>query len=303
MASRCRTPRSQHSRSAGTCSSALGGNLSVNLGEADFATPLIGIYTYGGQKWAGTVSGNPGVPNGGGNSITGTPVANILVSEVPPTSVGSNRDMVNQTTGTIVDGSYNGSAETIINEDVSLGTGYTLFSKDLAGGAPTCSVATSGPPFTQAGTYFFSYAAQYANGGLGTLSFPSASSCTANGTTQQIRVSIPSSISGATGYIFYRNSSSTSGGFQFQTVSSGCGPATSLSVVMQGASCGPPSPSLAGGGPAGIGNGNIWAQDIYSWPNSCPYWKRQQYAILHGQHAELALVQTEREQTLPGPWN
>ena len=66
--------------------------LSVNLGEADFATPLIGIYTYGGQKWAGTISGNPGVPNGGGNSITGTPVANILVSEVPPTSVGSNRD-------------------------------------------------------------------------------------------------------------------------------------------------------------------------------------------------------------------
>ena len=255
---------------SGTCSSALGGNLSVNLGEADFATPLIGIYTYGGQKWAGTVSGNPGVPNGGGNSITGTPVANILVSEVPPTSVGSNRDMVNQTTGTIVDGSYNGSAENIINEDVSLGTGYTLFSKDLAGGAPTCSVATSGPPFTQAGTYFFSYAAQYTNGGLGTLSFPSPSSCTANGTTQQIRVSIPSSISGATGYIFYRNSSSTSGGFQFQTVSSGCGPATSLSVVMQGASCGPPSPSLAGGGPAGIGNGNMWAQDIILGPTLAP---------------------------------
>ena len=255
---------------SGTCSSALGGNLNVDLGEADFATPLIGIYTYGGQKWAGTIAGNPGIPNGGGNSITGTPVANILVSEVPPTSVGSNRDLVNLTTGTIVDGSYNGSAETIINEDVSLGTGYTLFSKDLAGGAPTCSVAASGPPFTQAGTYFFSYAAQYANGGLGTLSFPSASSCTANGTTQQIRVSIPSSISGATGYIFYRNSSSTSGGFQFQTASSGCGAATRLSVVMQGASCGPPSPSLAGGGPAGIRNGNIWAQDIFLGPALAP---------------------------------
>ena len=60
----------------------------------------------------------------------------------------------------------------------------------------------------------------------------------------------------------YRNSSSVSGGFQLHTVASGCDPTTALSVVMHGASCGPGSYALAGGGPAGIVNGNMWAQDL-----------------------------------------
>ena len=169
--------------------------------------------------------------------------------------------------------------------------------------APTCSVATSGPPFTQAGTYFFSYAAQYTNGGLGTLSFPSASSCTANGTTQQIRVSIPSSISGATGYIFYRNSSSTSGGFQFQTAEFRLRPGNQLICSYARGKLRPTITITGRRRSRRYRERQYVGARYHSWPNSCPYWQRKQYAILHGQHAELALVQAKREQALRGPWN
>src|SRR5271169_5539050 len=67
---------------SGTCSNGLGGTLSLNgVGEADYGTPLIGIYTYGGTRWQGSiVATGMGPPNGGVNTFTGAPVASLTLS-------------------------------------------------------------------------------------------------------------------------------------------------------------------------------------------------------------------------------
>jgi len=255
---------------SGTCSTNLGGILSVGLGEADFATPTMGIYIYGGSPWRGVIEGNAGIPNGGGNAIVGVPVENIInTSYAPPTTVGSNTNLINYLIGAVPDG-FGATALVQNSEDFVLGTNYTFFTGGPSGAAPTCSTVTAGPPFTTAGTYYFSYVAVYPNGGYGPLSQVSASSCTADGTTQQINVTIPAAIPAASGYVLYRNRIPSANGFQLVTLASTCFPAKTLISVMVAPSCGPGAYTLAGGGPAGIVNGNMWAQDFILGPTVAP---------------------------------
>src|SRR5271165_1836087 len=112
---------------SGTCSGGLGGVIGGNLSEADFSTPTVAVYTYGGAQWHGTILGSAGVPNGSGNAVVGAPVAAMITSGDPPSTLGSNTNLLNQIIGQIQDGSYNSSLLSQQNADFSLGTGYPLF--------------------------------------------------------------------------------------------------------------------------------------------------------------------------------
>jgi hypothetical protein len=87
----------------------------VNAGvwEADFPTPLVAIYNYGGSRWPGYINATQaGAPNAGWSTITGTPVGSIQAAGIAST-IGANSQMT--TTGldtAIQDGSYGGPAYT-----------------------------------------------------------------------------------------------------------------------------------------------------------------------------------------------
>src|SRR5262249_40113665 len=68
---------------------------------------------------------------------------------------------------------------------------------------------------------------------------------------------IPSAIPGAMGYVIFRT------GFEISTTGTCPNPlTTTLTSTWAGGICGPSQPTLSGGGPAGIVNGNIWGQDF-----------------------------------------
>jgi hypothetical protein len=98
----------------------------------------------------------------------------------------------------------------------------------------------------------FQYAATYPpNNGFGPMS-PFSSSCASNGTSQQIVITVPSAINGATGYVFYASGTGLGG------VLSCSAPATTgLTLTALSACGGGSSPTYAGGGPAGISQGSI----------------------------------------------
>ena len=112
-------------------------------------------------------------------------------------------------------------------------------------GAPTCSTATAGPPYTQVfPSSTFTYFPVYPGGGLGTQSAV-GNACSADGTTQQVTLTIPSAIPGAIGYSVWLGTA------QFGTVSSGCvNPGmTGLSAILA-SGCGVSAPQVQTGGPA-----------------------------------------------------
>ena len=232
---------------------------------ADFATPQFVNYgTFNGTLIVDNVS----PPNNGMSVITGNPLSSVTARNTNSGVLGTDSQSMNQTNSTILaDGLYSvaGGAQALfqVNEHIVLGAGFSLFTNALQPAAPTCSVATAGPPYTEAGTWYISYAPVWQNGGIGTLSAPSASACSSNGTTQQITVIIPSAIPGAAGYIFYVNRNAATGGFGVATPSGGCSVpgSTRLSTVIAG-NCGYSAASNAGGGPAGITNGNVYATDF-----------------------------------------
>lgn len=222
---------------------------------ADYATPQFVNY--------GTIRGtvivdNISPPASGVSIFGGNPIAGLAMRNVPGNVSGTNSQSSDQVTGTILDGNYatQGAEQalTLLNEHLALGAGYSLFTNTARPAAPTCSVAKAGPPYTPAGTWQFRYGAAFPpNAGVGPLSLYS-SSCVADGTSQQITITIPAAISGAEGYTIWRGYDS------MLTCSSPT--TTSLTYVWRSADCGPSAPQYAGGGPAGISQGNINAASL-----------------------------------------
>jgi len=201
-------------------------------------------------------------PSSGIPQITGT---SILVTNGlnPGPQQGVNTSYVAQGNGLINDGTYNsnqGLQQFYMQTD--LGPGYSFFTDPSIGGpiaAPTCAVITAGPPFPSAGAHSFSYSAIYPNGGQSLVS-PISNSCTVDGATQQINISIPALVSDAS-YNWYfdgNNLPEVNGVSCVHTT-----PAGTLTWTWQGQTCGFNSqPNLAGGGLAGVKNNFLWS-DIY----------------------------------------
>jgi hypothetical protein len=140
---------------------------------------------------------------------------------------------------------------------VSVGTGYSFFTLDAPPSMPTCAVHTAGPPYTSAGTWRFKFAWRYYNGGTGNLSLASKS-CTVNGRSQQIVVTLPSSPSaaGANGALIYASHGgtyATIGNFTPTTTTQTFTFTTFTVFAAQ---------TAAGSGPAGMGGGNVWGNHL-----------------------------------------
>jgi hypothetical protein len=152
-----------------------------------------------------------------------------------------------------------------INSFVPIGPAFAVFVEDLPGTAPTCSVVNSGTFFPSAGTWFFEYAYKYANGGMGTPSFPSTG-CTVNGTSQDINVVLPTAPAtiGLGAYIMAANAANGPyfyiGGSDPTTQGAAWNASTNTYLFSGFASI--PSPTSAGSGPSGISSGLIWGKVV-----------------------------------------
>jgi len=153
--------------------------------------------------------------SGLGASVTGVPTTRV-VSGVTAGIPGPGQSIATQSIvpATVFDGKFASVLFTPVtieqmlqNTAITLGPAYSLFTQDNLSVAPTCVTNSAGPPFTPAGTWTFKYAYEYANTGVGNAS-PTSSSCTANGTTQQIAITLPSSpfAVGAIGTLIYTSS-------------------------------------------------------------------------------------------------
>ena len=141
-----------------------------------------------------------------------------------------------------------------MNEHVSIGTGYSVFTGAPQLGSPTCSTSFAGPPYSEAGTWYYAYAPVWQNGAVGSFSKPSVNSCTSNGTSQQITIKIPAAIPGVQGYVIGRSSTATVGNMLAPPPST-----TTLTEIHPPFTSGGSYPILPGGGPAGITDGNVYA--------------------------------------------
>lgn len=195
-----------------------------------------------------------------GNTSTGEPIVSgaagsVFQIESSSPSGQALQNNVQTVSGIIYDGFYAPTgatgAETIQNAHLAMGGGYSLFTKTVAPPAPTCSVATAGPPYTPPGTYQYRYGGIYPPyNGVGSISGYS-NSCTANGTSQQITVTIPAALPGVSGYAIWRGYDSL--------LTCTLPTTTTLSYIMTSVACGQISPSLPGGGPAGVSSTTAWA--------------------------------------------
>jgi hypothetical protein len=224
---------------------------------ADYATPVFANYAATNQGTI-TINGAGGLNGTATGYITGNPINSIVATGIPQALIGGNIFMQYQAgPNFIIDPFYGGQQpELVMNEHQAMGPGFGIFSTGLVGAAPTCATISAGPPYVPAGTYTFQYAVAYANGGTSRISNPS-NSCTANGTSQQINITIPKAIPGAVSYYIWSGNTTL-------TMSAGCGsPMTTVGpTAWTGSNCGGVSPpSLAGGGPAGMMSGNLWALD------------------------------------------
>jgi hypothetical protein len=247
-------------------------------------TPVLSVYNAGGGTvggWinsANTIMDNSSVPlvtNWGPTSssigitlaIAGTNPGNAeLLSGFPFTAVtlngftntslqqaGQNVNIVNAGHGLLVDGVLATTTPTPQmvtdqNAHLSVGPQYSVFTNSTPT-APTCSVASAGPPYTPAGTYVFTYSGVYwPNSGFGGPSQPSTS-CTANGTSQQITITIPAALPGVKGYQIWGNNAQ---------LSSTIPATTGLTYLFTSAVAGGVQNTDAGGGPAGIQGQNNW---------------------------------------------
>jgi hypothetical protein len=224
---------------------------------ADYATPLFVNYA---QTNQGSISmqGLAGLNGTATGFLSGNPINSIVAFGVSSRQVGANIFMQNQLPQNfLADGTYGGAQpELQMNEQQAMGPGFGVFTTTPSNTAPTCATITAGPPYVPAGTYTFHYAPAYPNGGNGAIS-PTSTSCSANGTSQQIDITIPSVAPGATGYNVWS-------GNNILTMNVACGSAmpTAGPTAWTGSTCGGVSPpAYAGSGPAGMANGNLWALD------------------------------------------
>lgn len=254
-------------QSSGPYASSLAGQIILtNIALTDIASPVFAAYGgFGGVLIADGVT-NPSVGYGG--SIFGGSPVSIVSRNVNPSSV-SNANSVAQFNGSVSNPAFGGnSAQGLLllnqkfDSNVQIGNNYAVFTGgNTLPAAPTCSVASAGPPYTQAGTFSYSYAPVWQNGAIGTAS-PASTPCTANGASQQITITIPTAIAGAEGYSLFENGYGVSCSI----------PATSsLTYVDSTSHCSSYSqPTYPGGGPAGIQNGNIWSSNHILGPTLAP---------------------------------
>jgi len=243
---------------SGTYSGQLDLNRIVDIYPADFATPTFANYGAITSVIAENISG----PNGGISSFTGNPIPNLIVRNSPG-NIGTTSFSEFNSYASASDGYYGVGVNYItqpikrVNEQTLIGNGYSLYTNAPTPPAPTCSVATAEPPYTPAGTMTFQYAATYPpNNGFGPFS-ASSSSCTSNGTSQRITITIPSAVNGATGYVFYASGTGLGG------VLSCSAPATTgLTWVALSACGGGGAPTYPGGGPASMSQGNVSASNF-----------------------------------------
>lgn len=156
-------------------------------------------------------------------------------------------------------------SQQVYNTSLRTGSGYSIFVPDATPAAPTCVTNSTGPPYTGTGTWQFIFAWEYANGGTGNLSAASAS-CTANGTSQQIAITLPSAPITAGGFGAYIYASNN-GGVSYSTIGNVSPTTTSQTYTFTTFTVGCNTATCQNGpgsGPAGIGpNGIFWAKNAY----------------------------------------
>jgi hypothetical protein len=200
-----------------------------------------------------------GIPQAGMAVISGKPFTGV--NGLSPLSAITTTNTTGGIGGLIYDGTFNNNQEiTWNNQSILLGPNYSFFTAPTQPAAPVCTTISGGPPYPAAGSYAFNYYPVYANGGWGVLSATS-NSCAVNGTSQQIHVTISPAVSGAVNYVWYVAPANNG---NLAKMRPGCGSVyISTTVTYEGGNCGGFSlPSAPGGGPAGIVNGNMWAQDF-----------------------------------------
>jgi hypothetical protein len=235
----------------------VGGGINWQSGNLDtVGQPAVANWSVNGAAF---VSGIGSGSSGGIATLTGNPFATVTMSTLTSSLslIGQNFNLsIGQSVGGILDGGANSGFAQVLRGDSILGANYSFFTDPGVPAAPTCAVITGGPPFAEAGTFQFLYSGIYPNGGRGVAS-PLSNSCTSNGTTQQITVTLPSLLPGVGTYVWQDQ------GNNFSKVNGSCPntTTTALSWTYEGGNCGFGSiPASTGGGLAGIQNGKVWAQ-------------------------------------------
>ena len=237
----------------------MSGQTGVSLKHVTLDTYGWPLVTNVGPGQASVSMEGSGLPSAGMAAVSGKPF--VSISGLSTLSTLTTSNTTGGLGGLIYDGTYNTpQGINLYNQDILLGPNYSLFTASSQPAAPVCTTISGGPPYPGAGSYAFNYVPSYPGGGWGVLSATS-NSCTVNGTSQQISVTVSSAVPGAVRYNWYL--APASNGILAKMAPS-CGEVyTSLTVIYIGGNCGGFSlPSAPGGGPAGIVNGNMWAQDF-----------------------------------------
>jgi hypothetical protein len=221
-----------------------GGNYAIiaNTVRDTSGEPLFANLSQYDGFWAGTVH----IINANfdtGPMVTGRPITHLILDSASlPGYLGVNMNDDEINIGGV-------SGKTTHNSTHSIGNSNQFFVEDLSPAAPTCATASAGPPFTANGTFSFTYDIVYPNGLVGNASAASAR-CTANGTSQQITITVPAA-PGAIGYNFF-----TAGGSDIN-----CSYVTTTSYVVPSGFCnGSGGNPISNGGPTGIKGASFWAQ-------------------------------------------
>jgi hypothetical protein len=206
--------------------------------------------------------------NTAGNSAVVTGVPTISTNE------GLSQNLAARFTSspTTFDGAYYNNVtvgpgtvpQMLYDNSVNVGPAFSSFVQDAVPAAPTCATASAGPPYTPVGTWTFKFDWIYANSGVGNLS-PASASCTANGTSQQITITLPSTpqAAGAPGAFIY--ASTNTGAGPWATMGSTQPTTTTQTHVYTETFTVYAAPTGAGSGPVGMGpSGLLWGKNIAS---------------------------------------
>jgi len=227
---------------------------------ADYTAPILTAYhIFNGPIYARNIYANPGISWYTGGVVTGgisgapaTPQTGVNYGTAGIVG-GFLSDGVNWILGAIGNGGPG--VQFQVAADFATAPNFGIHTTALPPAAPTCTTIPGGPPYVRAGTYTFAYATAYApNGGIGNLS-PASNSCTANGTSQQMSLTIPTAVPGAIGYYWYV--SKGSGFFGLNGSAS-----RELTYKWNGVGNGNSRETFAAGGPAGMQNGQLWGKQI-----------------------------------------
>lgn len=228
-----------------------------------------------------------------GRIATSTSGSSPVLTGVPTTisneglSQNTNTDYAqNQTTfdGTFFNNVTNGVGSVgqhVFDRSVVVSPAFAAFGEDQLSSPPTCVTNTAGPSYTLSGTWTFKYAFIYPNGGTGNTS-PASRSCTANGTSQQIVVTLPAAplVVGATGAFIYASSGGSYGLIGNLTPTTTAQTYTFTAAFVSGS-----IPNGSGSGPAGFQGNTAWARYLYGSNLFLPQAPANSFVIAQGNSA------------------